>query len=116
MLKIVLVVIIAIILIAAIGFIAQGTDFIMFRFWAPKYQKVEREIFEKTPSYVKGMIQDVRKAQIEYIAVKAKDAKTADAIAYVIIHRTDGFNLNDPDVPQDIRNFINELKTEVGIK
>jgi hypothetical protein len=96
------------VIILALGWVIQGNDFFMYKFFAPKQEAVRREVFENTPSYVKGMVQELENMQVEY--VREKDPAAKEALASVILHRVSGFNLNDPDVPRDLRQFIEQLK------
>ena len=41
-----------------ITWLAQGNDFFMYKVFAPRYATVQRQVFEQTPSYVKGMVQE----------------------------------------------------------
>lgn len=43
---------------------------------------------------------------------KEDDPEAKKAMASVILHRADGYNLNDPLVPQDLRDFIKQLQEE----
>jgi len=38
----------------------------MFKFFAPKFQNVERQVFENTKSYLHGVQQDLGKYYLEY--------------------------------------------------
>jgi hypothetical protein len=91
-----------------LGFLATGGDLIIYKFWAPKQAAAERQVFEQTPSYVKGQVQELENMQLEYSRTTDPNAKSA--IAGIILHRASGFNLNDPDVPQSLRTFISQLK------
>ena len=43
------------------------------KFFAPKFQNVEREVFEETKSYVHGKIQDLAKYHDEYNNATSED-------------------------------------------
>ena len=89
----------------------QGSDFILYRFWAPKYASVQRDVFEQTPSYVRGNEQEVLSRKLEYDKAKA-EGKTAvaDAIASDIIYYAHG--LNTDHWKQSTKDFIKELEDE----
>ena len=87
---------------------AQGTDFFMFQFWAPKYAKVQRQVFENTPSYVKGTISTMELQETTYLG--SNDLKAKEGLKSIILHEAGTFNMDDPDVPQDLRTFVNSLK------
>ena len=83
----------------------QGNDFFMYKFWAPKYEGVRREVFEQTKSYNQGMIQELQNMQFEY--VKA-DKEEQVALAEIILHRSADFP--EDKLPSDLRIFIAELR------
>ena len=87
---------------------SAGENFFLYKYFAPKQAAVQRQVFENTPSFNKGMIQELQNMQFDYIKEKDPDAKAA--LASIILHRASGYNLNDPDVPADLRSFIEELK------
>ena len=101
---------VAIVLLMALGWISMGNDFFMYKFFAPKQEKVRRQVFEQTRSFNQGMIQELQNMQFQY--VKEKDPNAKAALASIILHRAAGYNLNDPDVPADLRSFIENLKQQ----
>jgi hypothetical protein len=82
----------------------------MYKFFAPKQEAVRRQVFEQTRSFNQGMIQELENMEADYVKTKDPDAKAA--LASVILHRASGYNLDDPDVPADLRSFIAKLKQE----
>lgn len=94
----------------AIAWAVQGSDFFMYKFFAPKYEQVRRDTFEQSRAFNQGMIQELENMQFEYMKVKDPEAKAA--MGSVILHRASGYNLNDPSVPQSLRTFIQELKNQ----
>jgi hypothetical protein len=103
-------VLVVIVLVLGLGLAFQGYDFFMFKLFAPKYEQVRRETFEQTKSYRQGMIQELENMRFEYF--KTKDVEARKALASVILHRVSGFDLDQPDVPSDLRTFIYGLKRE----
>ena len=63
-----------------------------FRFFAPRRQNIQREVFENTKSYTQGKIQDLAKYFDEY--QKAKISEDKDAIASVVKMRFAEFDAN----------------------
>lgn len=90
-----------------VGWVAQGNDFFMYKFFAPKYEQTRREVFENTKSYNQGMIQELQNMQFEY--VKA-DPAHKDALASVILRRAADFDADK--LPPDLRQFIEQLRRE----
>jgi hypothetical protein len=93
------------ILLLTIGWVAQGNDFFMFKFFAPKYEQVRRETFEQSKAYNQGMIQELQNMQFEYIKA---DAEHRDALASIILHRAADYD--EERMPADLRDFIHKLK------
>jgi hypothetical protein len=91
----------------ALGWAIQGNDFFMYKFWAPKYENVRREVFENTKSYKQGMIQELQNMQFEY--AKATPSQR-DSMASIILHRSADFPLED--MPADLRSFISSLRSD----
>ena len=106
--KIIGVFVVVLVVSMALGWIIQGNDFFMYKFWAPKQEAVRRQVFENTRSFNQGMIQELQNMQFEY--TKEKDQNAKAGLASIILHRASGYNLNDPDVPADLRSFITDLK------
>ena len=88
-----------------IGWIVQGNDFFMYKFFAPKYEQVRRETFEQTKSYNQGMIQELQNMQFEYIKADPEHQK---ALASLILHRAADYP--EDKMPADVRDFIHGLK------
>lgn len=101
-----------VLVVIVVTWFAQGSNFFLYKVFAPRQAAVERQVFEQTPSYVKGMVQDLDKMHLDYIKA---DSTQKQAIASIILHRADGFNLDNPDVPQDLRGFIMELRRQRGL-
>jgi hypothetical protein len=48
---------VALVVILLLGWIFQGNDFFMYKFFAPKYEQARRQTYEQTKSYRQGSIQ-----------------------------------------------------------
>jgi hypothetical protein len=96
---------------AAIGGIATiwGAGFLSigyYSFFAPKQQAVERQVFENSPSAVRGSIQDMRRYYAEY--TKTQDPAQRAALAVLI---TTAYDQIPPDrVSSEIQNIYNKVK------
>lgn len=108
--RIVGLVVVFLVVILAVGWIATGNDFFMYKFFAPRQVEVQREVFEGSRAFNQGMVQELENMQFEY--VKEKDPKAKEALAAIILHRASGYNLNDPIVSADLRSFIDGLKRD----
>lgn len=97
-------------LLLGLTWIAQGSDFFLYKVFAPKYEDVRRTTFEHSRAFNQGMVQELQNMQFEY--VKEKDPNAKQALADIILHRASGYNLSDPIVPDDLRTFISDLKRQ----
>lgn len=97
------------VLLFGLTWVVQGNDFFLYQFFAPKYEAVRRDVFEQTKSYNQGMIQELQNMQFEHAKAKPEQK---DALASVILHRTADFNLNQAQVPDNLRKFIEQLRRE----
>lgn len=95
--------------ILALTWIVQGNDFFMYKVFAPEYERVRRQTFEQTKSYNQGMIQELQNMQFEY--VKASPEHQA-VLASIILHRAADFDLNQPQVSADLRQFVEQLRRQ----
>jgi len=93
----------------AAGWIVQGNDFFLYKVFAPRQEQVRRETFEKSKAFNQGMIQELQNMQFQYVQ---SDADHKAALADIILHRAADFDLNQPQVPADLRSFIEQLKRE----
>lgn len=96
--------------IGAVGFMAQGTDFVLYQFFAPKRANLERKVYENTHSYNQGMVQELQSMQFDY--EKTTDEKAKAALAGIILHRAADFPDAEDKLPRDLYNFIQELKKQ----
>lgn len=101
--------VLALVVILGLTWVGQGNEFFLYKVFAPKYEQVRRETFEQSRAFNQGMVQELQNMQFEYVKA-APDQK--DALASIILHRSSGYNLNDPVVPADLRSFIAQLKQE----
>ncbi len=105
--KIVGLVALFLVVLLGLGWLFQGNDFFMYKFFAPKYENARREVFEGTKSYNQGYIQELQNMQFEY--VKADQAHK-DALASIILHRAADYP--EDKLPTDLRTFIAGLKRD----
>jgi hypothetical protein len=97
--------ILAIGLLRGVAWAIQGSDFMLYRVFAPKYEQVRRETFEQSKAYQQGMVQELRAMQFQYVQASPEHQ---DALRAVILHRAADY---DPErLPSDLRQFLSELK------
>jgi hypothetical protein len=92
-----------------IVWIFQGSDFFMYKVFAPKYEQVRRETFEQSKAFNQGMIQELQNMQFAYVSAE-KEQKAA--LASIILHRAADFDLRQPQVPNDLRTFVAGLRRD----
>ena len=90
-----------------IVWIAQGNDFFMYKFFAPKYENARREVFENTQSYVEGKRQDLSRYHYEY--VKCKTAADSEAIRQVVVQQFANFDEHKIEDPT-LRSWLYQVR------
>lgn len=95
-------------LVLALGWVVQGNDFFLYRTFAPKYEQTRREVYEQTPSYRHGMVQELQNMQFEY--EKAAPEHKA-ALRKIILRRAADYP-DQESLPPDLYGFIQRLKRE----
>ena len=98
------------ILICLGGWLVEGNNFFLYRYFAPKQAEVERKVFEETPSFVQGNNQELQKQYFDYI--KATPEQKA-AMKSIILHEAAGLG---PDGLQklspEVRSWIQQLQSQ----
>ena len=97
----------ALVVILGLTWIGQGNDFFMYKVFAPATAKVQRQVFENTPSYNQGMIQELQNMQFQYEQV---DSAHKDALRSIILHRVAGYG--EAKLPPDFQAFVDKLKRD----
>lgn len=97
----------ALIALALLAFVVQGTDFILYKTFAPRREAVRRDVFEQSKAYRDGLLQEIRAAQIDY--AKATTPQQRQALGSLILHDVAGFG---GDLPADLDAFVHTLHTE----
>ena len=92
-----------ILFILLLGWIGQGNDFFLYKVFAPKYAKVQREVFVNTPSYILGMNQDLARYYKEWNDTEDQTHRTV--IENVIKERFASYNVEDVNSPA-LQHFL----------
>lgn len=90
-----------------IAFVIQGTDFFLYKTFAPRQEAARREVFEQSKAYRDGLMQELRSAQIDY--AKAASPQQRQAIGSLVLHDAAGFN---GDLPPDLDSFVRKVRDE----
>ncbi len=85
---------------------AEGNNFFISRWLAPREEQVRRETFEESKAYNDSMVQDIYSMQKDYLLATTPEQKSA--LKYMIMHRVATYDKNK--LPGDLRSFINDLK------
>ncbi len=83
-------------------FVLTSADLAFTRFFKPKYQNVERKVFEETKSYVHGKIQQLSKYYREYQSADMAGKETLKKVVQVEFAEFDSNNITEPT----LRNFL----------
>jgi hypothetical protein len=102
------------IMLIAGGALVMGSDFFLYRWFAPRQEAVRRQVYEQSKSYNQGVVQELQNMQFAYVQA---DAAHKAALASVILHRAADYDA--AKLPPDLRTFIDELRSarlEGGVK
>ena len=97
----------ALIMLALVAFMIQGTDFFLYKTFAPRQEAVRREVFEQSKAYRDGLLQEIRSAQIDY--AKAESSQQKLAIGSLVLHDAAGFR---DELPPDLEAFVLTVRAE----
>lgn len=92
------------------GFLVQGSDFIGYRFFAPRREAVRRQVFEESKAYNQGMIQELQDMHFQYVQATPDQQL---ALRSIILHRV--VDYPDDRLPPDLRSFIAQLRLPKGV-
>jgi len=98
----------AIIVLIALAFGMGLLNLQSYKFFAPKYENVRREVFENTQSYVEGKRQEALKYYKEYNSTT--DEQERKAIEMVVVQSF--ANFDDSLLAPEIYNFVKEMKNK----
>lgn len=93
------------VVLAGLGFIATGGNFLTYKFWAPKQAAAERQVFEQTPSFVHGKIEYLTRLRFEYQTAQGAQKQ---ALAQLILDEAS--TVDNQKLPLDLQAFISTLK------
>jgi len=85
--------------------ILQGSDFFLYKTFAPKYEAVRRDTFEQSKAYNQGMVQELQNMQFQYVQA---DKEHKAALASIILHRAADYDQDK--LPPDLYSFIQSLR------
>ena len=95
-----LVVVVGIVMILAI--VSSVFELGMFKFLAPRYEEVKRQVFQESKEYQHGTIQELDKMRLEH--AKTNDPEIRRAIEVRATRMVAEFDKNN--LPEDLRSWI----------
>ena len=96
-----------VVLLEGIQFWAHGSDYFMYRFFAPKQEAVRRETFEQSKAYNDGMAQELWDMELQY--AKA-DKAGRESLRSIIVHRTAAYDTTR--LPEELQRFVAQVRSE----
>lgn len=85
---------------------ATGNDFILYQYFAPKYEQVRRETFEQSRAFNEGMAQELTGMWRDF--QHSSDQGEKDAIRSLVQHRVAGYDTSMIQNPQ-LRLFVQQM-------
>jgi len=79
----------------------------MYKWLAPEYAKVEREVFENTPSYVRGKQQRLTDLCLEY---ETAGSDHQPALRNVILLEQEGITEHEQEFDQFVRDCLSKMR------
>jgi hypothetical protein len=93
--------------IGAIAFVAQGSDFFLYKTFAPKYEAARRQTFEESKAFNEGMSQELFQYQRDY---QLASPAQREGLRQIILHRFADFDRAKLKPTQ--QDFLNQLDKE----
>lgn len=78
----------------------------IYKYFGITYSNANREIFEKSKSYIHGKIENLQRLKLEYEITD--DIEHKKAIRYMIL--VESSTITDLNIPKDLKIFIDNLK------
>ena len=93
--------------IVGLSWALTGNSLALYTYFAPRQEAVRRQVFEETKAYRQGMVQDLQNMQFQYAQATPVQQ---EALASIILHRA--ADVPDEILPQNLREFVNNLRRE----
>ena len=98
-----------VVFVTGLCWIAQGSDFYLYKLFAPKYEQVRHDTFKQSQAYNDGMATELQNMEFEYLQAKPEQKA---ALASIILHRAASYDENR--LPADLRSFVDQLRADRG--
>ncbi len=86
------------------GFFILGSNFFLYKFWAPKYRNVQRQVFEQSQSYVQGKNTYISRLRLQY---EVAEERQKQALRRLILSEAE--TISRENLTSTNRAFINSL-------
>jgi len=86
------------------GFFILGGNFFLYKFWAPRYRNVQRQVFEQSQSYVQGKNTYISRLRLQYENVPEQQK---EALRRLILSEAE--TITRENLTSANRTFINNL-------
>ena len=87
-----------------LGFLATGGNLAIYRFWAPQFRDAQREVFERSQSFVQGKVQYIARLRLEY---EAAPEGRKESLRRLIL--TEASQVDPELLPVSTRTFVESL-------
>lgn len=105
--KIIGFVVLFLVVIMLLGWVFQGNDFFMYKFFAPRQADVQREVYMHTRSYKQGSVQRLDTLCTQ---VAAADDDHKSLLKDVVAHEFADWNMDD--VPDYLRGCLRDARAK----
>lgn len=96
-----------VVLAEGVQFAVQGSDYFLYRVFAPRREAARREVFEQSKSYNDGMAQEIWAMKVQY---QRADATGKASLASTIAQRTAAYDTSL--LPLDLQRFVDEIRAQ----
>ena len=96
-----------VVVVEGVQFAVEGSDYFLYRFFAPRQEAVRRQVFEESKSYNDGVAQDLWGMKLQY---ERADVSGKASLRSLILHRTAAYDSSR--LPPDLQDFVTRLHRE----
>lgn len=82
-----------------------GANLLSYRFWAPQVRDAQREVFERSQSYVQGKVSHLGRLRLAH---ESADGAQREALRRQIL--TEASTVHPEDLPADLRAYLEQLR------
>lgn len=105
-LKIVAGVLALVVFLLVVTWAIQGSDFFIYKVFAPKYEQTRRDVFEESRAFNQGLNQEIQNMRFDY---EQADDEHRAALRSIILHRAAGY---EDHLSEELQAWVVTLKGE----